>query len=151
MKIYAITDLTCGKQYIGSTTQSLGKRFAGHCTTTLKTKLADAMRANGLDNFRIELLEEIDHDFDRTREGYWIETLATLYPLGYNTTKVSQTKVATKNPGRKTKQPAQKKKSYTLSLSLSQIAELERQAQASGETVSRWVVAKMKLDKAKSA
>jgi hypothetical protein len=56
-----------------------------------------------------------------------------------------------KQRGRKPIPDAQKKRSYTLSLSLVEIAELERQALAGGETVSRWVVAKMKLDKTKGS
>lgn len=53
-----------------------------------------------------------------------------------------------KKRGRKPMAEAAKKRSYTLSLSPGEITELERQAAESKEpTVSRWVVARMKLDK----
>ncbi len=54
-----------------------------------------------------------------------------------------------KKRGRKPMADADKKRSYTLSLSPAEITELERQAAAGKETVSRWVVAKMRLDKPK--
>lgn len=54
-----------------------------------------------------------------------------------------------KQRGRKPIPETQKKRSYTLSLSPSQISELERQAAAGGETTSRWVVARLRLDKPK--
>lgn len=52
-----------------------------------------------------------------------------------------------KQRGRKPIPDTQKKRSYTLSLSPAEITELEAQAARAGETVSRWVVAKMRLDK----
>lgn len=53
-----------------------------------------------------------------------------------------------KQRGRKPIPETQKKRSYTLSLTPVEITELEAQAGQAGETVSRWVVAKMKLSKA---
>ena len=54
-----------------------------------------------------------------------------------------------KQRGRKPIPETQKKRSYTLSLSPAEISELERQATAGGETTSRWVVARLRLDKPK--
>jgi len=54
-----------------------------------------------------------------------------------------------KQRGRKPIDATHRKRSYTLSLSPDEITELERQASMGGKTVSRWVAAKLKLDKPK--
>lgn len=151
MKIYLITDSVTNKQYVGSTIQTLEQRFAGHCCTTNKTLISKAINATGQEHFSIELLEEVSDDLDRTREGHWIDTLGTIAPQGYNATNVSKTNSTKRRPGAKAKPETQKKRSYTLSLSPGEISELERQAAGGGVTTSRWVAARLKLDKGTGA
>lgn len=58
-KLYAIINKLSGKQYVGITISPLWLRFNGHKSAAKKntnTKLYNAMRLHGLENFRIELI-----------------------------------------------------------------------------------------------
>lgn len=81
--IYCITNLINGKQYVGKTTSTIEERFKEHCSDSRKERcnkrpLYDAMNKYGVENFKIEELEQID---DPTllsdREKYWIKELNT--------------------------------------------------------------------------
>lgn len=94
MIIYCITNLINGKQYVGKTTTTLEQRFKEHCRGSKKKyknrPLYDAMNKYGIENFKIEQLEEIDgndQDLLSQREIFWIKELQTFGKNGYNATK----------------------------------------------------------------
>ena len=97
--IYCITNLINGKQYVGKTTNTIEERFKEHCRDSRKERcnkrpLYDAMNKYGVENFKIEELEQID---DPTllsdREKYWIKELNTWGRTGYNASKGGDGKV----------------------------------------------------------
>ena len=65
-KIYKITDITYTKMYIGSTTQSLSRRFSKHKADYLRWKIGKCKKVTsydlfdefGIENCKIELIEE---------------------------------------------------------------------------------------------
>jgi len=87
-KIYVIRNHCNDMVYVGSTTQSLSKRFSCHkCNCKrLKYKLYDAMNELDIMNFYIELVEEYPCDNREqlcAREGYYIREFDS-YNNGYN-------------------------------------------------------------------
>lgn len=86
MVIYLLTNLINGKQYVGQTIQQLRFRIYDH---KLKKKfyIGQAIDKYGLENFKIEILEECStkEQLDE-RERYWIAKLNTKAPNGYNLT-----------------------------------------------------------------
>ena len=91
--IYCITNLINSKRYIGKTTSNIDYRFQEHRKDSKKERrnkrpLYDAMNKYGVENFKIEELEQID---DPTllsdREKYWIKELNTWGHTGYNASK----------------------------------------------------------------
>lgn len=88
MIIYKITNLINDKAYIGQTINSLATRFKGHCTKRADNAGSYIMRAiqkHGKDNF---VVEEIAAASSRAEldilEIYYIKTIGTLAPSGYN-------------------------------------------------------------------
>ena len=78
--IYCITNLINNKRYVGKTTQSIEERCE-------KRPLYDAMRKYGIENFKVECLEEIeDSNLLSEREIYWIKELQSYGHNGYNAT-----------------------------------------------------------------
>ena len=86
MVIYLLTDTTNGKQYVGQTTNKLFKRLGSHRRT--QTTYVDRMIAeHGWQNFTVEILDECKTRYELDeREKYWIATLNTKFPNGYNMT-----------------------------------------------------------------
>lgn len=93
--IYKITNTNNNKLYIGQTTKKRPTdRFSQHRYLARHPEqessisyLHRAMASDGIDNFKFEILEEVDDDVLNEREQYWIEKLETLTPNGYNLTK----------------------------------------------------------------
>lgn len=90
--IYCITNLLNGKQYVGKTQLTIQQRFKEHCRASQKDygnrPLYDAMNKYGIENFKIECLEEVeDSSILSEREIYWINELQTYGKGGYNATK----------------------------------------------------------------
>ena len=84
-KIYKILNTINDDVYVGSTTQSLAKRMSWHRRSiNCKTKpyaIYNAMKEYGVDNFYIELIENISCQTKeelRAREGYYIRKIGTL-------------------------------------------------------------------------
>lgn len=79
-RIYIIRNTKNDKVYVGSTTQSLSKRFSVHVSSTINPKKQNykiyvAMREIGINHFYIELIEMYPCDSKkelRSREGHWI-------------------------------------------------------------------------------
>lgn len=88
-KIYKITNDFNDDVYIGSTCDTLVKRYSLHKASKnvenkMKRPLYDLMREIGTDRFRIELIEDCpceDKYQLRQREGYWIRQMGTLNQL----------------------------------------------------------------------
>lgn len=84
--IYCYTSPS-GKKYIGQTIQSLsacagtGGRGYKHCPLFWK-----AIQKYGIENFKVEILEEVRSDKLDEREKFWIENLNSYKPKGYNLT-----------------------------------------------------------------
>lgn len=87
MRIYIITNLINGKQYVGMTSKTLEVRFSGHKADARRNKpwiLHKAIRKYGEDNFKIELLEETNaSNLDELGiiESSWIEKLNPEYNM----------------------------------------------------------------------
>ena len=89
--IYKITNLINGKFYIGKTLSSVENRWKEHCSDSKKRKnekrpLYSAMNKYGIENFKIEQIEECSDNIVDEREVYWIEYYQT-FKQGYNATK----------------------------------------------------------------
>ena len=83
--IYLITNLINSKPYVGQTKQALEERFKQHARTD--SLIGNAIRKYGAENFTIEVLEECDTpDRLNEREIFWIATLNSKTPNGYNLT-----------------------------------------------------------------
>lgn len=91
--IYKITNLQNNKVYIGQTSTSLERRFRQHqiaaFTLQLKRPLYNAMRKYGIENFKIDLLEEVAPTEVSAREQFYIKLYESFAPLGkgYNATR----------------------------------------------------------------
>lgn len=88
--IYKITNLINGKSYVGKTLSTIDERWNEHCRSVRrksceKRPLYSAMNKYGIDNFKIEQIEECNDDIVNEREVYWIEYFGT-FKNGYNAT-----------------------------------------------------------------
>ena len=93
--IYRITNEVNGVMYVGETTQTVKGRMARHiynAKNNPQSKLHKSMQQFGIENFTIEVLEEVEGSTKgelkqilRTKELQWIEKLNTLdSSVGYN-------------------------------------------------------------------
>lgn len=88
--IYKITNLINQKAYIGKTTNSIEKRWKEHQRESQRERaenrpLYRALNKYGVNNFIIELVEEVDVKELSEREIYWIGYYHT-FQDGYNAT-----------------------------------------------------------------
>lgn len=89
-KIYLISNDINDKVYVGQTTQTLSKRFNGHCCysksdRSINMYIKRAIHKYGKDHFKIKLLEEVPIEELNNREKYWINFYNS-YNSGYNLT-----------------------------------------------------------------
>jgi group I intron endonuclease len=88
MFIYKITNIITQKLYVGQTKRSIQRRFKSHISEANRnlydTYLHRSIRKYGKENFTIDLLEECNSDNISKREIFWIQTLNTKAPNGYN-------------------------------------------------------------------
>ena len=94
--IYKIVNDINGKIYIGKTSNTVEERFKEHIQDSKKKRcekrpLYDAMNKYGIENFRIEQIEEVKNDkIASEREQFWINQLRTYIGFidcnGYNAT-----------------------------------------------------------------
>ena len=85
--IYKITNNVNSKVYVGQTICDISKRFREHkhASLTQNTCLYKAMRKYGVDNFKIEQIDTANSLKElNDKEIYWIMTLNTKRPNGYN-------------------------------------------------------------------
>lgn len=88
--IYKITNNINGKVYIGKTTETIKERFQGHINDSKRERcknrpLYRAFNKYGIENFSIELVEEVPLESLSDREIYWIGYYHS-YEEGYNAT-----------------------------------------------------------------
>lgn len=86
--IYCITNTRNGKQYIGLTVLTTGKRWKGHLADMRSSErpLYRDMRELGLSAFTVETLGEYPDDDLPEIERRFIAERRTMYPDGYNLT-----------------------------------------------------------------
>ena len=88
--IYKITNLINNKCYIGKTLNTIQERWREHCSDYKKRDeekrpLYSAMNKYGIENFKIEEIEQCNEDIVNDREKYWIEYYSS-FKKGYNAT-----------------------------------------------------------------
>lgn len=85
--IYKITNIVNNKVYIGQTTKTVEARWKQHKHSSVSKKYAlyYAMRKYGIDNFKIETLEQCDNKDLDEKEIEWI-AFYNSYREGYNMT-----------------------------------------------------------------
>ena len=84
--IYYILDRTNGEGYVGQTKNKLKTRISHHIKYN-NSYLGNAIKLHGWENFSVFVLEECESpDELNEREMYWIKTLHTKSPNGYNMT-----------------------------------------------------------------
>lgn len=95
-KIYKIVNINNGKMYVGYTRRTIEQRFQEHLESAGKFNrpLYNAIKKDGKDRFRIELIEYCTKRNVSNRERYWIKTLNTKNPNGYNLTKGGELSIA---------------------------------------------------------
>lgn len=86
--IYKITNLFNQKCYIGKTESNIIKRFNEHISDSKRDRcknrpLYRAFNKYGIDNFKVEVIEETDNPSER--EIFWIEYFGS-FKYGYNAT-----------------------------------------------------------------
>jgi group I intron endonuclease len=87
-KIYLIKNHKTGKVYVGQTMYTLQHRFTQHIEQAGKDNsvLHKSMKKHGVENFTIELLEDVENSKLDEREIYWIAKYNSVIPNGYNMT-----------------------------------------------------------------
>lgn len=88
--IYKITNKLNGKVYIGKTLSTIDDRWKSHIKESKRMRnenrpLYRAINKYGVDNFKIEEVEECDYKILSDREIYWIKFYNS-YGSGYNAT-----------------------------------------------------------------
>ena len=94
MLVYKVTNLINDKVYIGYTTRTLAERIRGHVYKSRYKKgkhyhyiFLDAIRKYGIDNFKWEVLHTCTNIEECCNmEIYYIKTLNSITPNGYNLT-----------------------------------------------------------------
>lgn len=87
--IYKITNLINQKSYIGQSVH-IERRFAEHCFPSKTSVISQAIQKYGKENFLFEVIEECEKSELDKKEQYWIKTLNTLIPNGYNVAEDSE-------------------------------------------------------------
>lgn len=86
-RIYLITNLLNGKQYVGKTRYTLAHRFTQHCNNNYNTYIHNAIQKYGRENFKIEQICTCDDCYWRELEQFYIKKFHTHYTEGgYNIT-----------------------------------------------------------------
>ena len=88
--VYKIVNLITDEKYIGQTTQTLENRWKQHIKDSRKKRyekrpLYQAIKKYGIENFKIEKIEDCSTEKLHKREKYWIEVYDTFHN-GYNVT-----------------------------------------------------------------
>lgn len=86
MNIYKITNKINGLQYVGQTIKSVATRWKQHQSPDSTCRfLKHAIRKYGASNFEVELLEKCSSIEEMNeKEQFYIDSLNTMVPNGYN-------------------------------------------------------------------
>ena len=84
--IYKITNVITNKIYIGQTIRPYIIRWKEYFQESKKSAISSDLKIYGKENFKFEVLEEIENSFLNEREKYWISYYNSYYD-GYNQTK----------------------------------------------------------------
>lgn len=87
MIIYKITNLINSKIYIGQTIGSIQQRWRKHCKKSSVgcSAIRNAISKYGKENFIIEQIDNASTIEElNIKEKYWIKTIQSISPLGYN-------------------------------------------------------------------
>lgn len=124
-KIYVVKNDVNSLVYVGQTTRDVKERFGEHCHPSMAKKefLAKAIQEIGREHFYFEVLEsglETQRDMNY-REAYYVSTLRTVWPDGYNLT----TGGTWSREFKQTKQPVRQEfiDAYQAGYTLSEIAD----------------------------
>ena len=81
--IYKITNIITEHSYVGKTEKSIQERFCRHISNSKdgNTHLYKAFRKYGIDNFRIEVLEEVLNKNIDDRERHYISSINPHYNM----------------------------------------------------------------------
>ncbi|MCW3784192.1 GIY-YIG nuclease family protein [Defluviimonas salinarum] len=88
--VYLITQESTGMSYVGISFCGAKSRLKQHCRSAFEqggsTPLYLAMRATGIDDFQMEIIEEgvMSEEELAAKERRWIASLDTIYPKGLN-------------------------------------------------------------------
>lgn len=91
-RIYLITNLVNGKQYVGQTTVSLARRWVGHQASARSSRnacraLGCAIQKYGPENFTVtEVDTAVSKEELDAKELLWVSVYNTTVPHGYNLT-----------------------------------------------------------------
>lgn len=84
--IYKIEHKVNHMIYIGQTYRTFNERLAEHLKTKRNYHVDNALRKYGVQNFYLDVLEEVEDNLLDERERYWIEFYDCVSPKGYNNT-----------------------------------------------------------------
>ena len=85
-RLYVVTNIINGKQYVGQTCRSMQERWNGHCKLSSTTSLLrQAIAKYGKDAFDVQvIIESLSIDQANDLEKLFIQLNSTLAPGGYN-------------------------------------------------------------------
>ena len=84
--IYKIEHKKSHKIYIGQTRRTFEDRLREHLRPSSKHHINFALRKYGIDNFYLDIIEEVEDALLNEREKYWIKYYNCVEPNGYNNT-----------------------------------------------------------------
>lgn len=139
--IYKIVNQINQKIYVGKTTEkrptdrySQHRYLARHLDQdTSNSYIHKAMAKYGLENFKFEIIEKVDDSILNEKECYWIATLNTYIPNGYNLTKGGEGTVGFSRP-----QSQEEREQKSLSMIKFFEEHPERREQLSEQTKELW-------------
>lgn len=85
--VYAIKHLKSGKQFVGTTKQALSRIWSTHKSWSKsgrRSPLHDAIRKLNAKNFEIKHLETVSISVLRDKQQWWIDSLKSIVPRGFN-------------------------------------------------------------------
>lgn len=87
-EIYLLTHIESGMKYVGQTIQTIATRLRGHLDQAQdgrKSPMHKIIAKEGLDGFSVERLDSAKNRHElNEKEQYWIKTLNTEWPNGFN-------------------------------------------------------------------